>query len=476
MSGVDAQLLDGVRAWLGEGPGARRLARAGGPGPRVLYASGVAEVPDLPCDGAVTVVVLDGEVPLGSDELAMLCEVPAPPAGVVFALAGGGAADQVSRAIQERNRALLAAFTPGLEFAPMVPLDLEQGQGQSHVLAAAVAAASERMRGRDRLAEVAASTIDFEAARQRRRLSALQRDPQFDRLRAERAVMLRSRHGAQAQGGGAGGLPAQLAGLRAAFGLARVDLGHDLASQCRHVSSTVRLELDAATKEDLRGFPHRLHDALSGLGTDLDRNISARLRALAPALPVGSTDSPGPGIEEPRGGALAFEDRLMIVMGASGGLGLGRLLTTPLQVVGLPEVLAVPIMLVVGAALAWWIVRARANAGDRQRMRHWAGEAIAEFKARWERTLAQRALDAEAAAVGMLGEEHARVVQETDRRLAELETRLSRLGREREGKAAAVHTRVAQAERLRAALAPHVRWSMTADCSMTREDSKNVDV
>lgn len=468
MSGVDAQLLDGVRRWLGEGPGARRLSRAVDPGTGVLYAPGVEAIPDLqiPAGGA-TVVVLDGEVPIGADELAMLVEVPAPPAAVVFALAGGeGAAAPASEALCARNRAVLASYAPGLEAAPMVSVG--RGPGGGWQLAEAVEAAASRMAGADRLAETAASAVDFEAARQRRRLVALRRDPEFDGLRAERAAMLRTRHGSQAQGGG--GLPAQLAGLRAAFGLARVDLGHEIASRCRHLTSSVRGELDAAAKDDLRVFPNRLRDGLAAVGADLERDISARLRAVHPGLPAGRADGAGPGIAEPRARSLGFDDRLMIVMGASGGLGLGRLLTAPLQMAGLSELLSVPIMLLLGAALAWWIVRARANAGDRQRMRQWAGEAIAESKARWERNLAQRALDAEAAAVGALGEGHARAVAETDRRLTEVEARLARLGREREGKTQAVNNRLAQAARLQAALAPHVRYTAN------REGTHHVDV
>lgn len=466
MSAVDAQLVDSIRGWLGGGPGARRLARVDRSGPRLLCAPGLADDPGVEAMArslayeVATVVVLEGAVPIGSDELEMLAELPAPAAGVVFALAG---VDAEELAITERNRALLGAFTPGMEAAPMVPIR------QGVALAAAVAAAEARLRGRDRVAEIAASALDFELARQRRRLGQVQRDPEFDRLRAGRAGLLRSRHGAHAPGE-ANGLPARLAAMRGAFGLARVDLGHEIAGRCRHLSTAVREELDAATKEGLRGFPHRLQDALATLDADLDRNIAGRLRSVAPASPAVRAAGGSPVLEQPRGRALAFEDRLMIVMGASAGLGLGRLLTAPLQFAGLPQALAAPIMLALGAVLAWWIVRARANLRDRQRMRQWAGDAIAEFKAERERMLAQRALDAEAAAVGVLGEEHARAVHEADRRLAELDARLSRLGREREDKVRAIKERLTQGARLRAALAPHVQGPAN------REENNNVDV
>lgn len=479
---LEPQLLDRIRAWLGEGPGARRLALALEPRVEAVYALGVEALgveapgqvsPHVGVSGA-TVVVLDGAVPIGSDELAMLTEVPAPAAAVVFALAGGS--DDPGH--RERNRALLAEFTPGLESAPMVPAHRQD------LLASAVTAAESRMRGRDRVAEVAASALEFEIHRQRRRLGELQRDPRFDRLRAQRAAMLRSRQGTQLQGGGARGLPAQLAGLRTGFGLAKVDLSHEIAGRCRQLSSAVRVELDGATKSSLRGFPDRLRDGLVGLGGELDRGIAERLRAVtlpvnpAPSVTPGSSVKPGssvtpgssikpasaealaPVLVEPRVRTLALEDRLMIVMGASGGLGIGRLLTTPLELVGLSESLSVPVMLAFGAGLAWWIVRARGNLGDRQRMRQWAGDSIAEFKAQWERALAQRALDGEASAVGAVGEQHAQLVQETDRQLGELEASLARIARERDGRARLINDRLAQAARLQAALAPHVACSV----------------
>lgn len=459
MSGMDDQLAESVRSWLGEGPGARRLALADRGGAGVLYAPGVAEVPGLRSAGEATVVVLDAALPIGSDELAMLAQVPAPPAAVVFALSGPQTAG-----VTARNRELLAAFAPGFEASAMVPV------GELEPLAEAVAAADRRMRGRDRRAEVAASAVEFEAARQQRKLAELARDPEFDALRARRAEMLRSRPGGPDQGGG---LPAQLSGLRTAFGLAKVDLGHEIAARCRQASTAVRAELDAATKSELRGFPDRLRDELAGLGERLDQGIAARLRSVAPGLPAARGEPADLGPDEPRGRALAFEDQLMIVMGASGGLGLGRLLTTPLQLAGLSEVLSISIMLVLGAGLGWWIVRARANVGARQRMRQWAGDAIAEFKARWERILAQRGLDAEAFAVGSLGEEHARAVHEANRQLGALEERLAQVARGREGRARAINSRLAQAARLQAALAPHVSFAYNS--TLNREGTNHVD-
>lgn len=120
------------------------------------------------------------------------------------------------------------------------------------------------------------------------------------------------------------------------------------------------------------------------------------------ALRVADGAAPGlaplvPAVAPPR--TRPTEDRLLVVAGASGGLGLSRLALLPLLAVPIaPAVVGaalVPVSVGLGLGAAGWVARARRLAADRAHLRQWAVEALAEVRGDLDRVLADALITTE---------------------------------------------------------------------------------
>jgi hypothetical protein len=104
-----------------------------------------------------------------------------------------------------------------------------------------------------------------------------------------------------------------------------------------------------------------------------------------------------------------FEDRLMLVVGASGGLGLGRLAMSSLvEVTSVLGAAAMPVAVGLGVGAAWWLARARRAVAERARLAQWVGDVLEQLRIGLEATVTERALAAER----WLGEALSRAVDE----------------------------------------------------------------
>lgn len=473
------RLLARAREWLGAGAGALAAGDSGGAsGAGVAGARtrvfGVAGSPVPPAvaglgscpqpadagpqpdtDPGVAVVLVPAAVPLGADELDLLASAAVPPAGALFVVAGRVLGDPL-RAAVARHRAVLAEFAPGFERCPFVA-----GAAPERDLRAALGPARERLARTDVELERAACVVAAEVARRRRGAQraadeARRRAGDARRRRAD-AADRRSRLRSQ------GGAPARMTQLRTDLSRVRMELNHEVGGRCRQAAAAVREELERADRAGVRGFPRRLRRRLA----DVDAELAARADdTVAAALPAsgggsgsvqggrGGQPAPdGSDVGHSRSGAncpapsgrgvpdgygpparpRATEDRLMILMGASGGLGVGRVVVSMPFVSGVFDGawawFAWPATLLLGGLVAWWIVRARAHLGDRARTRQWANEQIAEFRAGWEQYVARRMLEVEARGVRRIGAEHADDTHALDREIARLDARIAADGR-----------------------------------------------
>jgi len=89
------------------------------------------------------------------------------------------------------------------------------------------------------------------------------------------------------------------------------------------------------------------------------------------------------------------EDRLMVVAGASGGVGLGRLALMPLALVPGLNLVLVPLTLGLGAGAAWWMARTRGHMADKAHVKQWSAEVFAEARANLDQLVAEQLIDAE---------------------------------------------------------------------------------
>lgn len=400
--------------------------------------------------GSVTVLVLDAGVVIGATELDLVRRLSTAGSRVLLVL-NGTHAHLDWQLVRDRSAELLTAAGLDCEIVPV----------SARLALAARTAADSALLDRSGLAalhaRLTALTTDTATVDTRRVAAAAQVVTQtLDRiaqeeallaagseaemLRAERARLLAERDGGRA---------VAVSTLRAQLNLARMDLLTQVGHRVRALHAEARTELDRLDRAGRASFPERLRSAVAALTDTVDRDIAARLtelraRAVAagrPGVPdqvPGYRHDPAPTLGpdlQPRGRGV--EDHLMIVVGASAGVGLGRLLVSPLALVPTLDAATIPVTLLLGAGAAAWVVRARRQLADRDHLRQWVVDAVANVKAQLE----QRAVTALVEAETELSDEMVRSAADrmlaVDRRVAELETALRRATSGQPGRLAA---------------------------------------
>ncbi|MBY4127272.1 hypothetical protein HQO83_02570 [Rhodococcus fascians] len=212
----------------------------------------------------------------------------------------------------------------------------------------------------------------------------------------------------------------------------RVDLSHAAAEDLRELGVEVRRTIDGARRAELKHLPAHVAESALGAQSRADAALTAGLRAVESDLGLGPTVAQ-PSVE---GGSLdigapsrrrGIEDAIMIVVGASAGVGLGRLLVSPMALVQAWAVANTVITLVLGGALAWWLTRSRALMADRGHMRSWTQECLARVRSAVEQRLHSRILEAESALAAAVAVADREASARIDVSLAEVDAELRRL-------------------------------------------------
>jgi hypothetical protein len=374
--------------------------------------------------GATALVfVVDASGPFTAGELAFLRAAGERVETVVFALAktdvfGGW------RQILADNRALLAAHAPRFAGAPWYPCSARMFE----------------------LAAGAPSELAARTLRERSGIAELQAAVQ--ELVVGRSVMLTEANGLRALDTALAGLVATLqarcrtlsAGaaeaealharrdeltaarrsstrgwqlrLRGEIQRARVESGHDVNRRIRDVQSWFRQAIDAADRTALAGLPAQVDAGLrlvSGRLSDelarrLDRVAGASLAelftdeelAVLRAQPAGgATVALTPRAPERR--APTAEDKLLVFMGISGGFGAARVAALPLAGLGVAVLnpFVLPVTIVIGLGAGWWLARTRRHTADKQHMKQWLTEAIADTRSTMDQLVAEQLIEVE---------------------------------------------------------------------------------
>lgn len=201
--------------------------------------------------------------------------------------------------------------------------------------------------------------------------------------------------------------------LRGEVQRARVESLHDVANQVRSVQTWFRRAVDEADRATLAQLPYQLDAALQVLAARVTEGLAHRLsRVTETALAELFT----PAELEPvraeflrRGGgrppivlrppdrrATGSDDKLLIAMGVSGGLGIGRVAALPLAGLGAAAGLVVlPVTIVLGLGAGWWMARARRHAADKAHLKQWLTDVLADTRAALDQVVAEQLIDAE---------------------------------------------------------------------------------
>ncbi|WP_245548220.1 hypothetical protein [Nocardia pneumoniae] len=403
--------------------------------------------PSLAAPSALTLILLDAGTTIGADLLEMIDRIRADGTRVLLAM-NGIHAYQDWRAVRARNLELLAA--QGAADLDILPVSARlaaaartagdaglldrSGLGALHAQLTAAASGAAATTG-DRLAAVTGRVLADTRQRVIEQVAALRSGADLARLREERAVLLAGRDGGRATA---------MSTLRGQLHLARVDLMTDIGARIRTLHTAARAELDRLRPAQLRGYPDRLQQAVTELTGAVDHTIDHRLAQLGDriedadrALPPRRRD-PAPRVgPDPEPRHRGVEDHLMIALGASAGVGLGRLLVAPLSLVPALDVATVPVTLLLGGSAAAWVVRARGQLADRAHIRQWVADALVNVKAQLEQRVATALVETETALADIVVQASTARMVDIDRRVAELEAKLRRTAAEQPGQLAA---------------------------------------
>lgn len=197
--------------------------------------------------------------------------------------------------------------------------------------------------------------------------------------------------------------------LRGEVQRARLDSGHDVSRQMRDVQSWFRHAIDSADRAALAELPAQVDAALRLVSGRLSAGLAERLdrvahTALADLFTAEERDviraqfargaQPAVPLRPPEGRPPTAEDRLLVFMGISGGFGAARLAALPLAGMALNP-LVLPATIVVGLGAGWWLARTRRHTAEKQHMKLWLTEAIADARSTMDQLVAEQLIEAE---------------------------------------------------------------------------------
>lgn len=200
--------------------------------------------------------------------------------------------------------------------------------------------------------------------------------------------------------------------LRGEIQRARVESSHDVARQVREVQTWFRRAIDAADREQLTQLPYHVDAALQMASARVSGALATRLSAVADTVladlfspdeltvfraQVARAPQPPVVLRPPERRPPTAEDKLLVFMGVSGGLGLGRAAALPLAGLGVAALnpLVLPVTIALGLGAGWWMARTRKHAADKQHMKQWLSEAIADARGTLDQLVSEQIIEAE---------------------------------------------------------------------------------
>jgi Dynamin family len=251
--------------------------------------------------------------------------------------------------------------------------------------------------------------------------------------------------------------------LRGEIQRARVESLHEVGGQIRAAQAWFRRAIDEADRTTLSQLPFQVDAALQLLPTRvgaalahrLSRVIEAALAELFTPQERGAVHAEfarrGTGraaivLRPPDKRPAGSEDKLLVAMGVSGGLSLGRLAALPLAGLGAAAGLAVlPASIVLGLGAGWWMARTRRHAADKQHLKQWLADVLADARAALDQFVAEQLIDAEQQLSLALDEALGRRVAAIEDELREVDRALRMDATERGRKLRATRKKLADA-------------------------------
>lgn len=419
--------------------------------------------------------VVDASAPLTSGELAFLREVGENVETVVFAMAKTDAF-RGWREIAAADRKLLAEHAPRFANAPFHPCSARMFEmaanapneaaatalRQHSAIAELQAAVQELVVGRSvmlaeanalRAIDTALAGLAAALGTECRTLSGGAEEAEALRARRDELVAARrsSTRGWQLR-------------LRGEIARARLETGHEVARRMRDVQSWFRHAIDTADRAHLTELPGQVDAALQAASYELSAELARRLDKVAVAALSDLFTAEELDVlraQFAQGGRAAVlsrppdrrpptpEDRLLVFMGITGGFGAARVAALPLAGLGVAVLnpLVLPVTIVVGLGAGWWLARTRKHTADKQHMKQWLTESIADARATVDQLVAEQLIEVEQQLTMALDDVLGRRIDAIEADLRAVETTMKLADGERTKRLAAAGRRLSEVRR-----------------------------
>jgi hypothetical protein len=246
--------------------------------------------------------------------------------------------------------------------------------------------------------------------------------------------------------------------LRSEVQRTRVENNHEVSRQMRDVQSWFRQAIDVADRDQLRELPAQVDTALQMVSARVSATVSNRLNQVTETV-LGelfrrdeleviraqfarSGSSPivlRPADKRPP----TAEDKLLVFMGVSGGFGAGKMALLPLAGAVAAPILLVP-TIVIGLGAGWWIAKTRKHSADKQHMKQWLTESIADARSTLDQLVAEQLIEAESQLSLALDEALGKRIAGIEEELREVDKALRLDASERSKRLAVVNKRLTE--------------------------------
>ncbi|GLY67461.1 dynamin family protein [Amycolatopsis taiwanensis] len=248
--------------------------------------------------------------------------------------------------------------------------------------------------------------------------------------------------------------------LRGEIQRARVDLVHESSRQMRDAQSYFRQRIEAAKRDQLAELPQQVDAALQMISQRVSGTMAHRLNrvtevALAELFSAEELDiiraqflrTGGPQviIRPPDKRPPTPEDKLLVFMGVSGGVGAGKIAALPLAGVAVLNPIVLPATIVIGLGAGWWMARTRKHAAGKQHLKQWLVESIADARSTLDQLVAEQLIEAEQQLSLALDDALARRIEAIEAELKEVDKTIKMDAQERAKSLASVTRRIKEA-------------------------------
>lgn len=245
--------------------------------------------------------------------------------------------------------------------------------------------------------------------------------------------------------------------LRSEIQRARLECSHEVSRQMRDLQSWFRQRIDAAKADRLEALPQEVDTALQVVSARLTAMLGLRLNEVTVAAlselfsaaelriiraQFDRTGGPQVVIRAPEKKPPTAEDKLLVFMGISGGVGVGKLAAAPLAGMVLVNPMVLPATIVIGLGAGWWMARTRKHAAGKQHLKQWLTESIADARSTMDQLVAEQIIDAEQQLALALDDALVRRIEGIEAELKDVDKALKMGARERSKKLAAVTKRL----------------------------------